>query len=66
MNGLVFMKDRPRCTANVDWREADCLCKGKGSATIRTANEEKALFVEGGISHLHDPGLWSSKLIRLL
>lgn len=30
MNGLVFMKDRPLCTANVDWRGLIAYAKAKG------------------------------------
>ena len=52
------MKDRPRCTAKVDLRRLIADAKAKGVQPSELSNEEKALFVEGGISHIHDPGLW--------
>lgn len=58
MNGPVFMKDRPRCTAKVDWRGLIAYAKAKGVQPSELPSQEKAIFVKGGISHIQDPGLW--------
>lgn len=52
------MQDRPRCTTKVDWRGLIAYAKEKGVQPAELPDEEKALFVEGGIAHIHDPGLW--------
>lgn len=58
MNGPVSFKDRPRCTTKVDWRGLIAYAKAKGVQPAELPDEEKALFVEGGIAHIHDPELW--------
>lgn len=60
MNGPVSMKDRPRRTTKVDWRGLIAYAKAKGVQLAELPDDEKALFVEGGKTHLHEPGGWLS------
>lgn len=54
------MKDRPRRTTKVDWRGLIAYAKAKGVQLAELPDDEKALFVEGGKTHLHEPGGWLS------
>lgn len=58
MRGPVSLKEYPKLKVAVNYRGMIEYADAKGLTVDDLTDDEKALFVEGGKTHLHEPGGW--------
>ncbi|WP_135358274.1 hypothetical protein [Anaerolactibacter massiliensis] len=58
MRGPIPMEEFPLLKCNVDYRGMIAYARAHGKHVPDLTDDEKAMFVEGGKTHLHEPGGW--------